>query len=400
MLNPRHFLRNSTRYALLQSYLRFWHNVIFYDRIIIHNFPALPPNTPLLIVSNHQNTLMDPLALLFNVGDLQPIFLTRSDIFKNSVARKILTFLKMLPIYRQHDKVESVSLQNEVIFEQCVALLQQKRSLVVFPEGNHGSQYRLRTLKKGTARIALKAEANSDWQLGLHILPCGLHYTNCQDINQTLTLNFGEPILIQNLKNEYETNKPLAISNLTQQIAQKLRPLMLNIEDQSHHDDIVFLADSERTTEPLFSAQQTVENLKKLTAGQYETLMKAIQKKRLLFQKNKTEASFLSKPKVSKIKSITNVLLLILTFPIAAFGFLMNIIPFSLPFLITKKLKDKQFTTSIQFVFYSLVTFPIYYLILYAVFVHYFSTFFTTILVLLIAFTGYFANQWKLKIRW
>ncbi len=395
MLNPKHFLHDSFRYALLRNYLRFFHNAVFYRKIIIHNLPKFPPNTPLLIVTNHQNTLMDPLAVLFNMGSLQPIFLARADVFKNETLRTILTFLKILPVYRQHDNVENLQQENDVIFEKCIELLQQKRSLVIFPEGNHGMGYRLRPLKKGTARIALKAEANSQWDLGLKILPCGVHYTHCQRMNETLTLNFGEPIQIQDLKDLYETNQPKALTTLTQRIAATIKPLMLHIEDQVHHDEIVFLTEKERTDEPLFSAQKTVEKLKSLTTAEYETLMEDTKKERLLFEKNNLRAITLSKPKLSKTAAFARFTILAITFPIAAFGFLANVIPFSLPLLITRKLEDKQFTSAFRFVLYFAITFPIYYLLLFGILINFFSLFMTIVLLLLVALTGYFAHQWS-----
>ena len=139
--------QKSLFYNLLRSYVRFWHNVIFYRKVEIRNYPKdLPSNTPLLIVTNHQNTLMDALAVVLNVGARQPYFLTRADLFKKDFVRKLLMSLKMLPVYRLRDGMDEMQ-QNDEIFQTCVNILSNGGTLAAFPEGNHGVQYHLRPFK-------------------------------------------------------------------------------------------------------------------------------------------------------------------------------------------------------------------------------------------------------------
>ena len=45
-----------------------------------------------------------------------------------------------------------------------------------FPEGRSHSEPGLIELRTGAARIALGAEAQSNWQLGLQIVPAGITY--------------------------------------------------------------------------------------------------------------------------------------------------------------------------------------------------------------------------------
>src|SRR6056297_3984123 len=93
-------------------------------------------------------------------------FFWRVHIFKHPLIARILTFLKLLPIYRIRDGYESLQ-RNDWILEKVGDLLQHKRSLVIFPEGNHSAERRLRPLKKGICRIAFQAEEKNDFNLGL-----------------------------------------------------------------------------------------------------------------------------------------------------------------------------------------------------------------------------------------
>lgn len=395
MLNPAHFLKNSIRYEMLRSYLSFCNNFIFYKKVIVKNFPAeLEGDTPLIIVTNHQNTLMDPLSVLFNCGWLQPIFLARADVFKNKLFVKILTFLKILPVYRKQDDVENMNAENDKIFDQCVELLQKKRSIVIFPEGNHGVLYRLRPLKKGTARIALKAESESNWELGVKILPCGVHYTHCQKMGETLTLNFGQCIEIQDYKEEFTNNQPRSYTTLTNKIKESLLSLMFHIEDEAHYNEILFLAELNQGKEPLDSARKIIEQLNALPKEQYEEKLAEAAKLKVIFDQNKLDALSIRKGLPSKFQYIIAVLSLILRFPMAVIGYLTNVIPFSLPFLLTNKLKDKQFTSAYRFVLYFLVTFPIYYFISFFVLLYFFDLRITYIVVFFSLCFGLFAHQW------
>jgi 1-acyl-sn-glycerol-3-phosphate acyltransferase len=87
----------SNRYALLKSIAGFWHSKVFYRKVIVVGLENINPDDHLIYAPNHQNALMDALAVLFtNKG--QPVFLARADIFKKKLVASILFFLKILPV--------------------------------------------------------------------------------------------------------------------------------------------------------------------------------------------------------------------------------------------------------------------------------------------------------------
>jgi 1-acyl-sn-glycerol-3-phosphate acyltransferase len=334
MQPPKHLRYNSLWYRLIRYYLSFCHNRVFYRKVQLQNFPEnLPADSPLLILPNHQNTLMDALAVLFNVGTREPVFLARADIFKKPVLRKILTFLKILPVYRLRDGAAEMQ-QNELIFENCVALLQHKRTLVIFPEGEHAPDYKLRPLKKGAARIAFKTETNTHWNAGLQILPCGLHYTHCQRMGEVLTIRFGEPFGITHLKETYQQNPAKAISDVTKQVSTAIEALMEDIVTNKPTDD--------------------------------------------------------KKPKFG----LLCVFILLITSPLALYGWVNNVIPFSIPFLVTSRLKDKQFSTSVRYVMYVLLTFPIFYVFQTLLMTQFLSGQWLLLYIFSLPITGYIAHRW------
>jgi 1-acyl-sn-glycerol-3-phosphate acyltransferase len=393
---------NAFFYNLLRSYVRFWHNVIFYRSVEVKNFPKnISPTTPLLIVTNHQNTLMDALAVVLNVGARQPYFLTRADIFKKDFVKKLLMSLKMLPVYRLRDGMDEMQ-QNDEIFQTCVNILSGGGTLAAFPEGNHGVQYHLRPFKKGLARIAFKAETEHDWNIDLHILPCGLYYTHCQKMGEKLVLNFGKPFKVRDFRAEYELNQPRTLTQITRRMSDEIKALMLHFDDLPHHDTLKWLTDTEIRKEGdlvtnVRRKADELEHIRLQDADAYAKLMEATKIKRNELTKNGIDAEIYGQSQPSVFSLLLQTLGLLVTAPVAFYGWLNSVIPYSIPFSVTKKLKDPQFSSAIRIVLFALVTFPFLWLIQWGI-VWGFTNLKTSLLyALTLAPTGYFAHRWA---RW
>ncbi len=126
----------------------FWHNKVFYRNIEILNIQNIPEKGHLIFTPNHQNALMDALAVLCTV-ERRTVFLARSDIFKKPVVASILYFLKILPIYRIRDGYELLKKNKEIFQKTTDVISNEKCALVILPEGNHAGVRRLRPFKKG-----------------------------------------------------------------------------------------------------------------------------------------------------------------------------------------------------------------------------------------------------------
>lgn len=153
---------------------------------------------PVIIVSNHQNALMDPL-LCCVAAPRQLHFLTRADVFKNKLFRKVVFAMNMLPVYRQHDKVDDMSGKNQQTFETAVGRLENGAVVGIYPEGNHGNQKHLRPLKKGLARLIEIAANESDQLEEIELVPVGIDYSEYDDARAGLAVNFGKPFTVNHV---------------------------------------------------------------------------------------------------------------------------------------------------------------------------------------------------------
>lgn len=204
----------------------------YYKKIKISGFEHIPKNKPLLILPNHQNGLIDPI-LIGSLCKLNPYYLARSDVFKNPIANWFLRTIQMLPIYRIRDGRDTLQ-KNEAIFDCCAELLLQSKNLLLFPEGSHGIDRRVRILKNGFYHIlsrSLKENPNLDVQ----ILPIGLNYEHLEQYPDRVAIKIGKPISVLNLIHNVDESERLNL--LKETLKNELIKLTTHIEDDKNYTE-------------------------------------------------------------------------------------------------------------------------------------------------------------------
>lgn len=227
--------RFSIFYAIAQAYLWVWFRV-YYRRVRIVREAKIRNRGPELFTPNHQNALMDPMAIICSAPH-QPYFLARADIFKNPYIAKFLKRIKLLPVYRMRDGADSLS-KNQEVFEKTVDIFKNHAVLGVFPEANHAPFKRLRNLKKGVPRIAFIAENTENFELNLNIVPVGINYSEYEHANANLFIHYGNPIPVSQFKEAYLSNQVVAQNKLRDAIKDELKKLIVDIENEEDYDFI------------------------------------------------------------------------------------------------------------------------------------------------------------------
>lgn len=169
----------------------FCRQVSFSDRSLLQH------KGPLILACNHPNSFFDAILL----GSLfeQPVhFLARGDAFRKPMVRKILTALRMIPIYRLSEGKEYLAL-NDSTFERCQEVLLQGGILLIFAEGLCENRWALRPLKKGTARIALEAWKMPHLAEKCAVLPVGINYDSFSRFGKRIIVHFGKKITDQDM---------------------------------------------------------------------------------------------------------------------------------------------------------------------------------------------------------
>lgn len=189
----------------------------------------IPTQGPIIFVANHPSTLMDPVVIGAIVKP-EIYFLAAAEFMgKGMVTWLMGSLFNMIPVYRPDTLPDKASKNNDV-FEKCYAHLAKKGSILIFPEGSSTTEKRLRTLKTGTARIALGTEKNND--LKVQIIPIGLNYTDPHTFQSDLFVSIGKPIYTSDLELSSVTDEFEKAKALTQIIEDKLKENLIHIEDE------------------------------------------------------------------------------------------------------------------------------------------------------------------------
>ena len=346
----------STGYALLKSVAGFWHNNVFYRKVIVLGRENINPDDALIFAPNHQNALMDALAVLFTHKG-QPIFLARADIFKRKSIAAILYFLKILPVYRIRDGFSSLK-GNDEIFTKTIDVLRNKNGLVILPEGDHAGFRRLRQLKKGICRVAFQSDEATGFTLKIKLIPVALEFSNYSRFRQVLTVEYGKPIEVSEYFDSYKLSPERALNELRSRLSDEMKGIMVHIEEDDYEaiDELRGMINGRFSDDirfpKLFRDRILVNKMNQIKVSDpalYEricSLSLEIKKKAKDF---KTDYRLLEKKKHPLGWLIAGMIGIVLTFPLFIYGNIFNLTFLEIPNLQIRKIKDPQFHSSIRY---------------------------------------------------
>ena len=384
MIDLSHIGDFSRQYFVYNLYLKFFHNHLYYRKLHVVNRENIPAKgEPVLVIYNHQNGVNDPLNILYMFDDFrQPVFIARGDIFKKDRVAKILRFLKILPTFRTRDGGVSDIKYNMTSFNLAADVLNNGGTLVIAPEAQHQQGRFLGSFKKGFPRIAFAAEEKAGFKLGLKILPVNIHYKDYYNARSEVVLTVGEPFGCAEFAESFKTDPNIAYGLLNDKARACLKAITPDIEaHEEYYEEIDLLRQmwvKKRLEKkglstsyfPNYPAEE-VALLQEISAMQHQEpqnfsdLMKTSREYLDELQKLNLKDWIIGK-KVGLAKVLLYTIAAVLLFPLFLFGSVCNIIPFEMPALLRKKIKDRQLHSSFNFVM-GMVAFTLYYLIVLAV---------------------------------
>jgi len=367
----------SLGYEIIRTYVRFalW---LTHKRITVTGQQFLPDGKPIIFAANHQNALMDPLAVACT-NRFQTMWLARADIFKSKTASSLLKYLKLLPVYRIRDGKDNLS-NNELIFAQVARLLEYKETVALFPEAAHSGRRQMLPHKKAIPRIALEAEAKNNFTLDLQIVPVGIYYDHYWAFNRSLIIEYGEPISIDKYRDEYLENPQKAMLSLRDEIYNRIVPLTLQINSDNYYqeyEDLRLMAgktysnthffSKNKHLQLLYAQKELVGKLEQLEIAQPEQFGELIKKSAKYF--NTIREANLSDRQIEKLTNANWAILFgkfltaLISLPVFLAGFIFNVLPFAIPrTILRRRVKDITFLSTFNFAA-GLVVFPVFYLI-------------------------------------
>ena len=143
---------------------RVWSRVVLWAsgvRVVVHNPERMAGGEPHVYMSNHLSW--------FDIPTLAGVlprykFVAKAELFKVPVFGPAIRAIGMVPIERRNRKAAFGA------YDVAAKKIQAGNSVVVFPEGSRGYDYRIRPFKKGPFVLAIAA--------GVPIVPVLLHGTH------------------------------------------------------------------------------------------------------------------------------------------------------------------------------------------------------------------------------
>ncbi len=348
---------------------------LFYRQIRVVGLEHLETRGPKIILANHPNTLMDA-WMVGHICNQRIYYMAKGTFFNTRFKRWMLGGLGMIPVNRESDgKIDGVS--NLDSFEACYRLLEEGKTLVIFPEGSSYQERLLRKLKSGAARIALQTEARNEKKLGLKIIPIGLNYTEPEKFRSSVLANIGAPINPTAHVDLFQKDSLKAARKLTEEIRISMTRLLVNSESQEEEElveGIVDLLSSEYVKTPEKGVERDVKQMREVfqqmnairisQPWRIKEIALLVESLKIRIEHLHIKSDFLDRKYRTSVfvrQLVSSFLVMLIGSPFFIFGMIHNFIQYKLiDFLVLKSVDDVEYHAPVS-VLFSLIVYPLVY---------------------------------------
>lgn len=375
-------------YVLFKAYLKFFHDKVFYKKVYRLGSENVPEEgNPMIVVSNHQNCLNDPLGLIFSFTDRKPHILTRADVIEyNWFTNSFLRSVGLLPTFRMNfDGEESLS-KNKGTFNESEDALIDGNTIIMFPEGMHQDKRWLGEFSTGFTKMAFESAQNDNFQTEVFIQPACNHYSNYFGVQNEMIIKFGTPVSIAPFYELYKTKPRTAQRQVIALVHEQIQNLMLDITDLENYEAIDFIRgvygkhfaisnnlDANYFPNMLESDKMLFANLEKAKAENNESVAniysKALEYKQDLKSQDIGDTEVMLDASIMQI--VANIISLIVFLPIWIVSLWPNILIFNASNIFMKNIKDKMFEGTIRYTLSVMATIPITYILTFVLTFHF-----------------------------
>lgn len=173
----------------MYKFIKILFTVIFkiFNRIEYLNTENIPEGGGYILCPNHVS-LFDPLIIAVAENIPQCSFLAKEELFKNPLIRFLAKSIDIVPIKRGEGDLGAM--------RKTIALVNDKKTLIIFPEGTRSKTGSLGEGKDGVAFIAKRTNCM--------VIPCSINKK--PRIFRKLKVMFGKPLYLK----EYIEGKDLS----------------------------------------------------------------------------------------------------------------------------------------------------------------------------------------------
>lgn len=328
---------------------------LFYPKTIILNKENLSTKGPLILAANHPNGMMDPLNIALNSNRMVH-FLAKSQLFTSTFTNWFFSTFYCIPVGRP-DFSKDKPIDNNKSFEKCYQHFDEKGCLFVAPEGTSCDIRRILPLKTGAARIALQAEAEKGFKVGIQVVVSGITYVNQGSFWSTQYITTSSPFEIADFKELYAIDPFQAVQELTERIRNKLIEMTINLDKDEQlpfFESVIRYFNTNIEKNPKLFYEKGIELAQNLNRIDSTLLLENLAYKYLKnietkYRISSTLVHILTQSQ-SLLQICLNSFLCLLSIPIFLIGFLVHFVPNFIPWAVEKLAKqDKIYVATTKF---------------------------------------------------
>jgi len=388
--------------------IRFFKLIVrtFYREIKVKGLENLPESGQAIFTPNHPNALLDPLLLFLLPSTYRVCFVAKARLFKIPILGWIMRKIGAIPVIRRFEADGEVD--YETFFTSCVDSLDSGDSIVIFPEGVSLSQPRMSVIKTGAARLFFLVREKD---IKSPIVPIGLNYEYGSIFRTSVVMWIAKPLETDDVIKRYKDSPQDAVRELSERVGKALEECVFQSENFLDRDLMLYLEKIYNKGKTSDSWLERLERLKQFESGLNtlrDSCLTEINRLREMLSRHKTLARLLEKMRYSSSNDMPHspkrFLMTLIGFPFAAIGCLFTILPYQSCNFIVKHLKKYDMATAATYkLVYSLIIFPITFL-MEAILLHMFfgwlvSILFMILIIPLSYFTLYFI-EWLYEGGW
>lgn len=396
----------SKGYLVFHRWVRHVFERYYYRKIYrLHTEHVPKAGTPTVFVSNHQNSLLDALQMIYAANNPFLHFICRADVFQNKLLAKILYGLGLIPIYRIRDGVGKIK-NNLQMFEEVEQYLHEGGMLSIYPEATHMDGNWLGRFYHSFVRLGFEAAQLSNFEQEVFILPAGLYFEDFKKIRSQSMIDFCPAFSLKPFYESYKANPRQTEEEVSAIIRHQVQEKVLDVKDREHYTQVM---DFISYTETNYARQQKDVDMQELpqalkvrqaieaklsarmesNAQQLEQIYEHTENYSKKLRKfGIDDKSFLNP--FTSLEILSSAALYLVMLPVYLLGMLPHIALYWIAPLATKKIRDKLMQASIDICVWAFGI-PIFYLIYFILIGCTNSWLFSLIFILLLPALGKFA---------
>ena len=234
-------------YRAFKAYYKLLNDHLLYRKVYSVGTERIPgEGERIVLVSNHQNNANDALGLILLLGGRRYPTIFTSGVFMEKVPwlRWFFDGIGLLPAYRaDYEGLEHVD-KNAASMDEMKRRLMEGRPVIIYPEGTGQFGRYLGRFIPNYLHLAFQAAETEGWKTDIKVVPTANHYNDYFDVQGEFMISVGEPVSLKPYYERYRQKPRTTVREINEVLHQRVKDMMLHVEDREHYDAIDFLRGS------------------------------------------------------------------------------------------------------------------------------------------------------------